>query len=157
VPGIYVHSMLGSPNDQAGFAHTGRARSLNREKWELGELKARIADPARREGAVLRRMIGLLGARRTEPAFHPSAPQRVLSLGDGLFALERQGPDGPPLLCLHNVAATPQRARLNAGPGARYVDLLGGGTFTAAADGALAMALGPYQALWLKAEARPGG
>jgi glycosidase len=158
VPGIYVHSMLGSPNDQAGFAHTGRARSLNREKWELGELRARIADPARREGAVLRRMIELLRARRAEPAFHPNAPQRVLNLGDGLFALERHGPDGSPLLCLHNVAAAPQSARLNARPGARYVDLLGGEAFTAAASGALAVELGPYQALWLKAEAvRPDG
>lgn len=153
VPGVYVHSMVGSPNDQAGFARTGRARSLNREKWQLDELRARIADPTRREGAVLRRMVALLRARRAEPAFHPNAPQRVLALGDALFALERQGPSGPPLLCLHNVAATPQSASATGAPGARYVDLISGESFTAEEDGALAVELAPYQALWLKAEA----
>jgi glycosidase len=157
VPGVYVHSMLGSPNDQAGLARTGRARSLNREKWELAELRARIADPARREGAVLRRMQALLRARRAEPAFHPNAPQRVLDVGDGIFALERQGPDGPPLLCLHNVAAAPQSASVAGTPGERYVDLISGDTFTAESDGALAVELAPYQALWLKAERGAGG
>ncbi len=153
VPGVYVHSLLGSPNDQAGFAHTGRARSLNREKWELAALQARIADPARREGPVLQRMQALLRARRAEPAFHPGAPQQVLSAGDGIFALERHGADGPPLLCLHNVAAAPQSALLAGAAGSHYVDLISGERFTAETDGALAVELAPYQALWLKAEA----
>jgi sucrose phosphorylase len=151
VPGLYIHSMVGSPNDQAGLARTGRARTLNREKWELAELRARVADPARREGAVLRRMIDLLRARRGEAAFHPKAAQRVLALGAGIFALERHSPAGKRVLCLHNVASVPQHVHLRGELGDSYVDLISGDELAASDDGALIVELRAYQARWLKA------
>ncbi|NTU85504.1 MAG: sugar phosphorylase [Chloroflexales bacterium] len=157
VPGVYVHSLLGSPNDQGGLARTGRLRTLNREKWERGELEARLADPRRHEGAVLGRMVALLRARRGEPAFHPNGPQRVLDLGPALFALERHAPAGDSrVVCLHNVSGEAREARLDGSPGARHSDLIGGGAYRAGDGGALTLRLAPYQALWLK-EARPTG
>lgn len=61
VPGIYVHSLVGSPNYQRGLEATGRFRTLNREKWTRADLEARLADPRRREGAVLRRVVDQIG------------------------------------------------------------------------------------------------
>lgn len=145
VPGIYVHSLLGSPNDHAGLAQTGRNRTLNREKWLWSDLAARLADPTRREGTVLRRMLALIRTRRAEPAFHPQAAQRILDLGPTIFAVERQPAVGAPILCLHNVTAQAQTLRLDLPP--TVYDRLSG-TLLTAADAAQ---LAPYQVRWLTA------
>jgi sucrose phosphorylase len=151
VPGIYIHSLLGSPNDHAGLAQTGRFRTLNREKWLRGELEQRIADPQCHEGAVLRRMVALIRTRRSESAFHPNGFQRVLDLGVALFALERHAPTGDSrVVCLHNTADAPQVAQLVGSPGVQYTDLIGGGVYRAGDDGKLTLRLAPYQATWLK-------
>lgn len=146
VPGVYIHSLLGSPNHHAGLAATGRFRSLNREKWTRAALEARIADPSRHEGAVLQRMATLIRTRRHERAFHPNGPQQVLALGEAIFALERQSPEGDAtVLCLHNVADSPQQVPLTLRRAAH--DLVGGARYPA---GAQRLQLAPYQVAWLK-------
>ncbi|MFO8150545.1 MAG: sugar phosphorylase, partial [Trueperaceae bacterium] len=45
VPGVYVHSLLGSRNDAEALAATGRARSINRGRFQLAALEAELADP----------------------------------------------------------------------------------------------------------------
>jgi sucrose phosphorylase len=154
VPGVYVHSLVGSPNDHAGVKRTGRLRSINREKWARAELERRLADPGERYGAVLARMAHLIATRRGEAAFHPAAPQQVLDAGDGLFAFLRTSEDGGErILCAHNVTATHQRLRLSSAPefaGRALVDLAGGGDARADAD----PELGPYQVMWLKSQLR---
>ncbi len=156
VPGVYVHSLIGSPNDQAGLGRTGRARSLNREKWAWDELAGRLADEGRREGEVLRRMGGLIKARRAEPAFHPGSPQQVLDQGPAIFALERRTPDGASaLVCAHNVSAAPQWLQLDGAANQGYLDLISGDSYLADAAGRLELA--PYQALWLKEASAQAG
>ncbi len=146
VPGIYVHSLVGSPNYQRGLEATGRFRTLNREKWTRADLEARLADPRRREGAVLRRMATLIRARRSERAFHPNGPQRVLDLHPAVFALERRTPEGDAaVLCLHNVSDARQRLLAPGAGGAR--DLLSGTRYASGTD---VVELAPYQAAWLR-------
>jgi len=146
VPGIYVHSLVGSPNYQRGLEATGRFRTLNREKWTRADLEARLADPRRREGAVLRRMATLIRARRGERAFHPNGPQRVLDLHPAVFALERRTPEGDAaVLCLHNVSDARQRLLAPGAEGAR--DLLSGTRYASGTD---VVELAPYQAAWLR-------
>ncbi|MCS6883183.1 MAG: alpha-amylase family glycosyl hydrolase [Oscillochloridaceae bacterium] len=148
VPGVYVHSLLGSPNYQQGLQATGRFRSLNREKWTRADLEARLADPRRREGTVLQRMARLIRARRNERAFHPNSPQQVLDVHPSVFALERRTPEGDAtVLCLHNVSGAPQRAPAPAVGGAR--DLISGTRYPPGTDG---IELAPYQAAWLRPE-----
>lgn len=148
VPGVYVHSLVGSPNYQQGLQATGRFRSLNREKWTRADLEARLADPRRREGTVLRRMAALIRARRNERAFHPNGPQRVLDAHPAVFALERRTPEGDAtVLCMHNVSAAPQRVPASGIGGAR--DLISGTRYP---SGAKEVELAPYQAAWLRLE-----
>ena len=45
VPGIYIHSLFGSPNDQAGFARSGWKRDLNHQRLELKEVESALSDP----------------------------------------------------------------------------------------------------------------
>ncbi|MEN0111141.1 MAG: alpha-amylase family glycosyl hydrolase [Planctomycetota bacterium] len=76
VPAVYFHSLVGTPNDAEGAASTGKARRINRRKYERGELDAALA-----EGTVQRRVFDgmreLLAKRISEPAFHPDGQQRV--------------------------------------------------------------------------------
>jgi sucrose phosphorylase len=149
VPGIYVHSLVGSPNDQAGFARTGHNRTLNRGRWERDALDALIADPEQHAGAVLRRMRALISARRSNRAFHPNSPQRILDLGPGIFALERQPAGGPPITCLHSVRAEPQAITLDLEPDHSYVNIITSERYRSDGDGALKLTIGPYGVVWL--------
>ncbi len=76
VPGIYVHSLLGSRNDHHTVAATGRARSINRARFDLATLLAELSDPGHRRSQVLYGMRRLLRARAGHPAFHPQAAVR---------------------------------------------------------------------------------
>nr|MCU0492373.1 hypothetical protein [Chloroflexaceae bacterium] len=155
VPGIYVHSLIGSHNDPEGVAATGRFRSINREKWERATLDARLADAESHWATVFRRFAALIRARRGERAFHPNGPQQVLPLHDGLFALLRRPPasDSGIVLCLHSVSSQPLRFAVDVstfvGPQRQFTDLLTGGRYLAT-DGQLQLTLAPYGVLWLK-------
>ncbi|MBK9714758.1 MAG: alpha-glucosidase C-terminal domain-containing protein [Kouleothrix sp.] len=148
VPGIYVHSLFGSHNHHAGVAQSGRARSINREKWDRAELERRLANPQAHEHIVLDRIARLIAIRRGERAFHPSGAQRVIDAGDGLFVFSRSSPEGrEQILCVHSVSGQPQALRLPAG--AALTDLVGGASYQAG-PGGLAVDVAPYQVLWLK-------
>ena len=44
IPGIYIHSMLGTENDDDLVKATGRARSINRHSWSETELLDNLED-----------------------------------------------------------------------------------------------------------------
>lgn len=154
VPGIYIHSLFGSPNDHAGVAATGRARSINRAKWQRNILEQQLHDPASRAAQVLARFAALLAARRSSPAFHPNGAQRLLETGAAVFALRRSSPDGRQhVLCLHNVSGAGQALQVPAAAlpgraGRALRDIISGQVFAPDAGG-LALDLAPYQVLWL--------
>ena len=53
VPGIYIHSLLGSRNCAKCLENTGRARSINREKYALSKLEQELTDPLNLKSRVL--------------------------------------------------------------------------------------------------------
>jgi sucrose phosphorylase len=161
VPGIYVHSLFGSPNNHAGVAETGRYRTVNRQKWEREQLEASLADPHSRARRVFDRMRQLLLARSSTRAFHPLGEQQVLELNEGIFALLRRspapGPDGESgaeqVLCLQNVSGAAQRVHcslelVGLRHGMLLRDLLSSTELTPW-HGTLDLTLAPYQAMWL--------
>ncbi len=105
VPGIYVHSLVGSPNNYSGVAETGRARTINREKWHRVDLEAVLDNPNARAARVFGRYATLLKARAAQPAFHPNGDQQVIAGNPALFCLLRTSPDEQErVLCLHNIS-----------------------------------------------------
>ena len=124
VPGIYVHSLFGSRNCHACYQQTGRARSLNREKFHLAAIEARLADETSHQRQVFEGYRRMLAVRRAHPAFHPFGAQAVLHLNPAIFALRRTSLAGDEhILCLTNVSARSQTLTL---PPGRWRDLLGG-------------------------------
>ncbi|WED23655.1 alpha-amylase family glycosyl hydrolase [Vibrio sp. JC009] len=89
VPGIYVHSLLGSENDLEGLEKLGYNRAINREKLLRSKVEAELADPATRRSQVLNRFKQLLTIRKQEQAFAPGASQRVVKSGDKLITFVR--------------------------------------------------------------------
>jgi sucrose phosphorylase len=152
MPGIYVHSLVGSSNDDAGFARTGRPRSLNRRKWPRAELEAALANPASRSAKVFRRYAGLLKARASQRAFHPTGDQQIIAGHPALFSLWRIAPDGRDrVLCLHNVSAQPQAFQIHLSElpvKAEAHDLLSGEKVVVQ-DRTLQLTVAPYEVKWL--------
>jgi glucosylglycerate phosphorylase len=149
VPGIYVHSLLGSRNDAAALAATGRARSINRGRFELAALQAELADPGHRRRRVLDGMRRLLRARGAHPSFHPHAPARWPDAPPSVAAVVR-GVAGAEVLAVQNLAA--------AGVAVDGAGLLGRSWPAAARDLLTgepvpdgAIALGPHEFRWVEA------
>ncbi len=102
VPGIYLHSLVGSRGWPEGVANTGHNRTTNREKLSAPDLLDELADPEGRRSLVLAGYRSLLDARRARPAFAPQAPARVVDADPRLFVIER-GSGADAVLCVHNV------------------------------------------------------
>ncbi|NUW75564.1 sugar phosphorylase [Vibrio mediterranei] len=89
VPGIYVHSLLGSGNDIEGLERLGYNRAINREKLERTEVETELANPESRRAQVLSRFKHILGIRKQQRAFAPSASQRVVATSEQLVTFVR--------------------------------------------------------------------
>ena len=89
VPGIYLHSLLGSRNDYYGKSVSGIPRRINREKLDADQLETALSSDTNRR-IIFDELLRRLKIRRLHPAFSPSAPQRVLPSCPGVLALERQ-------------------------------------------------------------------
>jgi glycosidase len=160
VPGIYIHSMLGTRNYLEGVEATGMNRTINRRKFTLEEIRGLLDDPGSIQAQVFRGYTELLHARRSASAFHPLAAQRVLDAPLQVFALLRESRDGAErILCAFNTSEDEVRLRvaarelgIPAGLPAR--ELAGGGALGDGPgsrwDGAqLELTLNPYGFRWL--------
>jgi sucrose phosphorylase len=81
IPGVYFHSLVGTPNDQAAAEASGQARKINRHKYFLTELEDALrTSPLQR--AVFQGYCHLLRQRIGHAAFHPDAEQETLDMLD---------------------------------------------------------------------------
>jgi sucrose phosphorylase len=153
VPGIYVHSLLGSRSWHDGLAQTGRNRTINRQKLDRAVLEQQMDDPYTLRHQVFRAYRRLLVARAAEPAFHPHGDQQVLELHKRIFSLLRTSCDRKHrVLCVHNVSNQVQSlpicpAELSL-PAGEWRDLISGQVYSIEEETALS--LQPYAVLWLK-------
>ncbi len=152
IPGIYFHSLLATPNDVAGAERTGRARSINRRKFELAELQQLLGQPDSTAARVLKAYRFMLAQRSESPAFHPEAPQQVVRFqSPRLVGVLRTSLDGGQrILVLANVGSAPETVdparECGLKVGADMLSPAGPGDFGGAVE------MGPYQVCWLLVE-----
>lgn len=104
IPGIYIHSMLGTQNDYQKLEHTHHNRSINRHRWQTDLLSEALADENKHHARVLASMRKLINIRINQSAFHPNATQFTLHLGLKLFGFWRQSLDRKQrIFCVSNV------------------------------------------------------
>ncbi len=90
VPGIYIHSLLGSRNYHNGVKETGIRRMINRERLFLDNVVASLRNNDSLRYQVLENFLRLLAARKRIRASHPSGTRKVLDLDRRLLAIERK-------------------------------------------------------------------
>ena len=150
IPGIYIHSLLGTGNDYEKVKNTSHNRSINRHKWDYSELQEQLASPYSQHNKVHSRMITLLNIRKEQPAFHPSATQFTLQLGEQIFGYWRQSSDRrQSIFCIFNISDEPQSLRLsdmNLIGTDTWFDLISGTTLSLED---LEYQLTPYQSMWI--------
>ncbi|MEL0082307.1 MAG: sugar phosphorylase [Gammaproteobacteria bacterium] len=150
IPGLYVHSLLGTNNDYERMQTTGHKRSINRRQWHLNELERLLADPQNHHHQVFAAMTHLISLRRQQPAFHPNATQFTLHISDQVFGFWRQSIHREQsIFCLSNVTNQPQQLalrELNLIATDNWRDLISGHQYDNA-DAEIELA--PYQSLWI--------
>ncbi len=150
IPGLYIHSLLGTNNDYEKVANTGQNRSINRHRWNFEELAALLDSPFSQHHKVLTRLSQLIRIRKAQPAFHPNATQFTLQLGDTLFGYWRQSLDRrQSVFCVSNVTNEEQSillSSINLIGTDKWMDLI---TRDEIEDVGGFMQLKPYQTVWI--------
>lgn len=140
IPAIYIHSYIGSRNDNAGVRRTGINRAINREKNNLEELIGELENPESGRAVIMREIQRMIRIRRTKDAFEPEAAQEVLQLDDRVLAFRRKGKTSE-VLCLYNFSD--ENIEVNCPGAADRRDLMSGERMAAAVK------LGAYAFRWI--------
>jgi sucrose phosphorylase len=148
IPGIYLHSLLGTRNDLERLERTGHNRAINRRQWQLEDLEAVLADDQSHHAKVFAEIRQLLSIRQRQSAFHPNATQFTLHFGGQLFGFWRQSSDRrQSIFCISNISREPQVLPLN------DINLIEAETWSDLITGELCegqdLLLEPYRTVWI--------
>jgi glucosylglycerate phosphorylase len=144
VPGVYLHSLMGSRNWTEGVRSTGRARTINRRTLSPADVSEAVSRDNHFRALIFEEYCQLLKTRRTQEAFTPHAQSAVLALDRRVFAI-RRGDPRQALYALTNLSS--DAVVLDLGADAAHPlmqDLLSRQLFESHS-----VALNPYQYVWL--------
>lgn len=113
VPGIYLHGLLGSPNDIEAMRAGCEKRDINRKNLDKDELIRALDDKRSVAARVVQGVTDMVNIRRMEPAFHPRSRQRVINISDELFCIMRYASENSGILTVTNVTGSPQKFSLD--------------------------------------------
>lgn len=150
IPGIYIHSLLGTRNDYKRMENLGYYRAINRHQWDGGLLDEELARAESEHARVFRDIKALLAIRQKQTAFHPNATQFTLHLGNEIFGYWRQSMDRrQSIFCISNISLQVQTldpGGINLVDTQQWYDLITGSPVT---RGSAPIELQPYQTLWI--------
>ncbi|MGG1678206.1 sugar phosphorylase [Neobacillus sp. NRS-1170] len=142
VPGIYIHSLLGSRNYYQGVEESGINRRINREKLNKETLLVELeADSLR--NTIFTEFSNRIKLRRGQKAFSPNAKQEVLFLDDRVFSIKRTNAEtGDEMVVLVNVS----NDIVDLNTEFSGLDIIGSEKIVNT------VTLQPYQSMWIKIE-----
>ena len=150
IPGIYIHSLLGTRNDYERVENTGHYRAINRHQWDFNILIEVLADESSHHARVFSRLKSLLAIRARQAAFHPNATQFTLHLGTSVFGFWRQSIDRQQsIFCINNITNEVQFISLsdiNMIDTQDWLDLISSARYPLPAG---QLVLQPYQTVWI--------
>lgn len=150
IPGIYIHSFLGTENDEALVEETGRPRSINRHQWQEREVRDILGSEEHPKKRLFDELSRRVEIRRKQEAFHPNATQLTLHFGQEIFAFWRESANrNQCVFVLNNISDAVQEVsllELNLVGTEPWHDLLTGRTFPDAAE---MLELQPYESVWI--------
>jgi len=89
VPGIYIHSLLGSRNYREGVEKTGIKRMINRQRLRFEEVEDSLRDNNSLRRRVLESYLRLLDSRKRIRSLHPGSKRKVVDLDHRLVSMKR--------------------------------------------------------------------
>lgn len=150
IPGIYIHSLVGTKNDYQRAENSGHNRAINRHQWDYKTLQSELNDETSTHHQVYHRLKSLFNIRSNQSAFHPNATQFTLHLGSQLFGFWRQSMDREQsIFCVSNISnqmQTLEMSDLNLIDTENWFDLISGDTFN---EKHQIIELAPYQTVWI--------
>ncbi len=90
VPGVYIHSLLGSRNYYEGVKKTGIKRMINRQRLHLDDIENSLKDIRSLRHQVFENYLALLDSRKRIRSFHPGGSKRVVDIDKRLVSIERR-------------------------------------------------------------------
>ena len=105
VPGIYLHSLVGTRNDIEAVLKTNSKRDINRTVIDTAAISLARQDPLSKISRIEREFGRLIAIRTKQRAFHPNGDQKILMISPEIFTVLRQSPEGDQnILTLTNVS-----------------------------------------------------
>ncbi|GMT46598.1 MAG: sucrose phosphorylase [bacterium] len=101
VPGIYIHSLLGSGNYYRGVRETGIKRMINREKIPVDVIDRTLSDVSSLRSRVFSGYLHLLNVRKKISSFNPAGTREVLNIDKRLLTIVRQYRDKAVLVVIN--------------------------------------------------------
>ena len=166
VPGIYVHSIIGSLNYSKGVEITKANRTINRKKFNYGSIKSKLDNKKSDRAIILSKFKALLDVKRKEKAFHPQSEQIILQEHENVFAFlripkgkgkEKYGAGSGVVLCVYNISEkalkySPDWKWLDLAGSAKFKDIITGkkSSVFAVSDGAVTITLQPWEFAWVR-------
>jgi glucosylglycerate phosphorylase len=140
VPGIYIHSLLGSQNWYEGVTQSGINRRINREKLDYDNICKELEEVGNIRNLVFSRFSKLIKLRSKQSAFAPKSVQCVIILDHRAFALVRHANKDERILAIINVSHEEYSLQL----AYKGLDIIN----SEIVDGCIKML--PYQTRWIK-------
>jgi glycosidase len=158
VPGIYLHSLIGTRNDIEAVLESKSKRDINRTVIDEGAITEALTDPLSKISRINRELGRLITIRTKKPAFHPNAKQEILMLSPHIFAVLRTSLRGEPVLALTNVTSKVCHIEVPLSEVGtdemHWYDIVSGMEWMAD-DLKLYLTLQPYDVIWLEPFRKP--
>ena len=93
VPGIYLHSFLGTKNDLDAVSCSVSKRDINRRVLDYNILIKAVDDPDTLTSKIIHKLNTIITIRTKQSAFHPNGAQKILKVKPEIFAVLRTSPN----------------------------------------------------------------
>ena len=159
VPGIYLHSLLGSKNDVNAVLKTDSKRDINRTVIDGQLITKALEDPLSKISRISRELGRLIAIRSRKRAFHPNGKQHILNLVPEVFSVLRLAPEQDQcILALINVSNNVCHLEIDCTQlklgnvciaERHWYDIVSGMEWLAE-DGKISITMMPYDVMWLE-------
>jgi len=145
IPGIYIHSLLGTENDTDSVEKTGIYRKINRAKLNTDQVMKNIHQKGHLRNLIFNAYKKLLEARKKEPLFNPFLSFEVNSFNNKLLRISKRN-ENEEFRAIFNFSSQTQQVKINNSPS--YTNIL-----TNESHPAGPITLEPFGFCWIKNDA----
>jgi sucrose phosphorylase len=153
VPGIYLHSLIGTENDLDAVIYSKSKRDINRTVIDEQAISFALGDGLSKISRINREYGHLIDVRTKHKSFHPNSPQEILNISPHVFVVCRKAYDNSEhILTLTNVSDQVSHIQINTGDlginKEEWLDLVSGLEYMRE-ENVLHITLQAYDVVWL--------